>query len=79
MLLVRVPSLQLARLAQERLEEARDKLGLQYRFAVLLGSPAAEISLPVHFCARLRAWRGCKDEEWVPHSYEDLEGLPCIV
>ncbi len=54
MLLVRVPSLQLARLAQERLEEARDKLGLQYRFAVLLGSPAAEISLPVHFCARLR-------------------------
>uniref|UniRef100_A0A8C1JN23 GREB1-like protein n=1 Tax=Cyprinus carpio TaxID=7962 RepID=A0A8C1JN23_CYPCA len=79
MLLMRVPSLQLARLAQERLEEARDKLGLQYRFAVLLGSPAAEISLPVHFCARLRAWRGCKDEEWVPHSYEDLEGLPCIV
>uniref|UniRef100_A0A9J8BCK9 GREB1 like retinoic acid receptor coactivator n=1 Tax=Cyprinus carpio carpio TaxID=630221 RepID=A0A9J8BCK9_CYPCA len=79
MLLVRVPSLQLARLAQERLEEARDKLGLQYRFAVLLGSPAAEISLPVHFCARLRAWRGCRNEEWVPHSYEDLEGLPCIV
>uniref|UniRef100_A0A672SXW3 GREB1-like protein n=1 Tax=Sinocyclocheilus grahami TaxID=75366 RepID=A0A672SXW3_SINGR len=79
MLLVRVPSLQLARLAQERLEEARDKLGLQYRFAVLLGSPAAEISLPVHFCARLRAWRGCKNEEWVPHTYEDLEGLPCIV
>ncbi|XP_065124131.1 GREB1-like protein [Paramisgurnus dabryanus] len=79
MLLVRVPSLQLARLAQERLEEARDKLGLQYRFAVLLGSPAAEINLPVHFCARLRAWRGCKNEEWVPHTYEDLEGLPCIV
>ncbi|CAM4594670.1 unnamed protein product [Leuciscus chuanchicus] len=79
MLLVRVPSLQLARLAQERLEEARDKLGLQYRFAVLLGSPAAEISLPVHFCARLRAWRGCKNEEWVPQTYEDLEGLPCIV
>uniref|UniRef100_A0A671KRQ6 GREB1-like protein n=1 Tax=Sinocyclocheilus anshuiensis TaxID=1608454 RepID=A0A671KRQ6_9TELE len=79
MLLVRVPSLQLARLAQERLEEARDKLGLQYRFAVLLGSPAAEISLPVHFCARLRAWRGCRNEEWAPHSYEDLEGLPCIV
>ncbi|XP_016097088.1 GREB1-like protein [Sinocyclocheilus grahami] len=79
MLLVRVPSLQLARLAQERLEEARDKLGLQYRFAVLLGSPTAEISLPVHFCARLRACRGCRNEEWAPHSYEDLEGLPCIV
>ncbi|TRY68187.1 hypothetical protein DNTS_006982 [Danionella cerebrum] len=79
MLLVRVPSLQLARLAQERLEEARDKLGLQYRFAVLLASPTAEINLPVHFCARLRAWRGCNNDEWVPHTYEDLEGLPCIV
>lgn len=54
MLLVRVPSLQLAMLARERLEEARDRLGLQYRFAVLLGSPAAELSLPRHFCNRLR-------------------------
>ncbi|XP_062385890.1 GREB1-like protein isoform X1 [Sardina pilchardus] len=79
MLLVRVPSLQLAMLARERLEEARDRLGLQYRFAVLLGSPAAELSLPRHFCNRLRAWRGCRNEDWVPQTYEDLEGLPCIV
>ncbi|XP_049338795.1 GREB1-like protein isoform X2 [Astyanax mexicanus] len=79
MLLVRVPSLQLARLARERLEEAQERLGLQYRFAVLLGGPAAEISLPKHFCTRLRAWRGCKNEDWVPLTYEDLEDLPCIV
>ncbi|XP_030629772.1 GREB1-like protein [Chanos chanos] len=78
MLLVRVPSLQLAILARERLEDARDKLGLQYRFAVILASPASEISLPPHFCARLRAWRCC-NEDWVPHTYEDLEGLPCII
>ncbi|CAL8345117.1 unnamed protein product [Merluccius merluccius] len=78
MLLVRVPSLQLAMLARERLENVRDKLGLQLCFAVLLGSPASELSLPRSFTSRLRAWRGC-DEEWVPHTYEDLEGLPCIV
>lgn len=27
----------------------------------------------------LQAWRGCENEDWVPHTYEDLEGLPCIV
>ena len=27
----------------------------------------------------LQVWRGCDNEEWVPHTYEDLEGLPCIV
>ncbi|XP_041698325.1 GREB1-like protein [Coregonus clupeaformis] len=79
MLLVRVPSLQLAMLARERLEDVRDKLGLQFCFAVLLGSPAAELSLPRHFANRLRAWQGCESEDWVPQTYEDLEGLPCVV
>ncbi|XP_076828572.1 GREB1-like protein isoform X2 [Brachyhypopomus gauderio] len=79
MLLVRVPSLQLARLARERLEAAQDRLGLQEHFAVLLGSPASELTLPPHFCTRLRAWRGCKNDEWIPLTYEDLEDLPCIV
>ncbi|XP_036072407.1 GREB1-like protein isoform X5 [Oryzias melastigma] len=79
MLLVRVPSLQLAMLARERLEDVRDKLGLQFCFAVLLGSPASELSLSRNFISRLRAWRGCENEDWVPHTYEDLEGLPCIV
>nr|XP_057925153.1 GREB1-like protein isoform X4 [Doryrhamphus excisus] len=79
MLLVRVPSLQLAMLARERLEDVRDKLGLQLCFAVLLGSPASELNLPRNFTNRLRAWRGCDNEDWVPLTYEDLEGLPCIV
>ncbi|XP_068196041.1 GREB1-like protein isoform X1 [Antennarius striatus] len=79
MLLVRVPSLQLAMLARERLEDVRDKLGLGLCFAVLLGSPATELSLPRNFINRLRAWRGCENEDWAPHTYEDLEGLPCIV
>ncbi|KAJ8408182.1 hypothetical protein AAFF_G00264100 [Aldrovandia affinis] len=79
MLLLRVPSLQLAMLARERLEEVRDRLGLRFRFAVLLGSPASELGLQPHFVARLKAWRGCDSEDWVPHTYKDLEGLPCIV
>jgi len=54
MLLVRVPSLQLAMLARERLEDVRDKLGLQLCFAVLLGSPASEINLPRTFLNRLK-------------------------
>ena len=54
MLLVRVPSLQLAMLARERLEDVRNKLGLQFCFAVLLGSPASELSLPQHFANRIR-------------------------
>uniref|UniRef100_A0A669BRY6 GREB1 like retinoic acid receptor coactivator n=1 Tax=Oreochromis niloticus TaxID=8128 RepID=A0A669BRY6_ORENI len=79
MLLVRIPSLQLAMLARERLEDVRDKLGLQLCFAVLLGSPASELNLHRNFTSRLRAWQGCENEDWVPHTYEDLEGLPCIV
>lgn len=54
MLLVRVPSLQLARLARERLEEAQQKLGLERHFAVVLGGPTNEISLAPHFCTQLR-------------------------
>lgn len=79
MLLVRVPSLQLAMLARERLEDVRDKLGLTLCFAVLLGSPASELSLPSVFTNRLKWWRGCDNEDWDPKTYEDLEGLPCIV
>lgn len=30
-------------------------------------------------CVLLQAWRSCQNDDWVPHTYEDLEGLPCIV
>ncbi|XP_041044893.1 GREB1-like protein [Carcharodon carcharias] len=79
MLLIRVPSVQLAMLAKERLQDVRDKLGLQYRFDVLLGNPAMELSVAKHFVTRMKVWRGCEQEEWIPHTYQDLEGLPCIV
>ncbi|XP_055481251.1 GREB1-like protein [Psammomys obesus] len=79
MLIIRVPSVQLAMLAKERLQEVRDKLGLQYRFEIVLGNPASELSVAAHFVTRLKTWRGNEQEEWVPRTYQDLEGLPCIV
>ncbi|XP_062986689.1 GREB1-like protein isoform X2 [Elgaria multicarinata webbii] len=79
MLVIRIPSVQLAMLAKERLQEARDKLGLQYRFEIILGNPASELIVAKHFVKRLKAWRGNEREDWFPHTYQDLEGLPCIV
>uniref|UniRef100_A0A8D1B2J1 GREB1 like retinoic acid receptor coactivator n=1 Tax=Sus scrofa TaxID=9823 RepID=A0A8D1B2J1_PIG len=79
MLILRVPSVQLAMLAKERLQEVRDKLGLQYRFEIILGNPASELSVATHFVTRLKTWRGNEAEEWIPRTYQDLEGLPCIV
>ncbi|KAL1773732.1 GREB1 isoform X1 [Sigmodon hispidus] len=79
MLIIRVPSVQLAMLAKERLQEVRDKLGLQYRFEIILGSPASELYIAPHFVARLKTWRGNDQEDWIPRTYQDLEGLPCIV
>ncbi|XP_075682477.1 GREB1-like protein [Rhinoderma darwinii] len=79
MLLIRVPSVQLAMLAKERLQEVRDKLGLQYRFEVLLGNPASELCVAKHFVTRLKVWRRCDHEDWVPRTFKDLEGLPCIL
>uniref|UniRef100_A0A4X2LXT0 GREB1 like retinoic acid receptor coactivator n=1 Tax=Vombatus ursinus TaxID=29139 RepID=A0A4X2LXT0_VOMUR len=79
MLIIRVPSVQLAMLAKERLQEVRDKLGLQYRFEIILGNPASELNVASHFVARLKSWRRNEQEEWIPRTYQDLEGLPCIV
>ncbi|XP_038859134.1 LOW QUALITY PROTEIN: GREB1-like protein [Salvelinus namaycush] len=27
----------------------------------------------------LQAWQGCENEDWIPQTFEDLEGLPCVV
>ncbi|KAM4706002.1 GREB1-like protein [Rhinophrynus dorsalis] len=79
MLIIRVPSVQLAILAKERLQEVRDKLGLQYRFEVILGNPATELIIAKHFVTRLKVWKGCEHEDWTPRTFRDLEGLPCIL
>ncbi|XP_030017074.1 GREB1-like protein isoform X3 [Sphaeramia orbicularis] len=79
MILIRIPSPQLAKVARDRLEDVRDKLGLQLCFAVLLRNPEMELNLPDNFISRLKAWRGIVNEKWVPRTFEDLEGLPCIL
>lgn len=58
MLIIRVPSVQLAMLAKERLQEVRDKLGLQYRFEIILGNPASELTVATHFVTRLKVSKG---------------------
>lgn len=60
MLVIRIPSVQLAMLAKERLQEARDKLGLQYRFEIILGNPAAELIVAKHFVMRLKVSFSCR-------------------
>lgn len=77
MLLVRVPSQPLAMLIREGLEDVRSRLGLS--FAVLLGNPASRLTVPSNFVSKLRVWRGGESEDWLPLTYEDLEGLPCIL
>ncbi|XP_077867862.1 GREB1-like protein [Saccoglossus kowalevskii] len=78
MVLIRIPSIQLALLAHERLRSARDKLGLQFRFDVLLSSMTTEFTLDDHFLSRLQAWQGA-ESNWQPKTYEDLNDLPCIM
>uniref|UniRef100_UPI00358DEE59 GREB1-like protein isoform X2 n=1 Tax=Myxine glutinosa TaxID=7769 RepID=UPI00358DEE59 len=80
MLLLRLPSVQLARVAFERLRHARDSLGLQFCFEVLLTTPtSAGFTLAPHFLQRLRVWRGIDKSDWLPKTFQDLEGLPCIL
>ncbi|XP_070369475.1 GREB1-like protein isoform X9 [Equus asinus] len=31
------------------------------------------------FSQKQKTWRGNEPEEWIPRTYQDLEGLPCIV
>lgn len=66
MLVLRVPSVQLAMLAKERLQEVRDKLGLQYRFEIILGNPASELSVAAHFVARLKVSRDTRAPPPIP-------------
>uniref|UniRef100_A0A8C4RD23 GREB1 like retinoic acid receptor coactivator n=1 Tax=Eptatretus burgeri TaxID=7764 RepID=A0A8C4RD23_EPTBU len=80
MLLLRLPSVQLARVAFERLRHARDSLGLQFCFEVLLTTPtSAGFTLAPHFLQRLRVWRSIDKSDWLPKTFQDLEGLPCIL
>ncbi|XP_033645138.1 GREB1-like protein isoform X1 [Asterias rubens] len=76
--LLRIPCPQLAILAHDKLRTVRDKIGFQYRLDILLCSSEQEITVDEYFLKRLQTWRG-KDKSWKPETYEDLDGLPCIL
>ncbi|XP_041483730.1 GREB1-like protein isoform X2 [Lytechinus variegatus] len=78
MVLLRIPSPQLAILAHDKLRTVRDKIGYQYRLDIVLCAQDQEILLDDYFLKRLQGLRDA-DSEWRPQSYEDLHRLPCIV
>ena len=70
----------------QKLLEVRDGCGLKYRFEVILDNAAQELTLSDHFRTRVRVWKfgtarlhSEPVQKWVPVTYEDLEGLPCVV
>ncbi|XP_062893592.1 protein GREB1 isoform X2 [Mobula hypostoma] len=79
MVVLRIPSVSLAALAYERLSQVRCRLGLQYTFEIILGTPNAKITIDQHFITRLKEWQKIEDPDWVPQTYLDLEDLPCIL
>ncbi|XP_072546022.1 protein GREB1 [Salminus brasiliensis] len=79
MLLLRIPFPALAALAHQQLCRIRDRLGLHDRFEVVLGDPTSGIVVGKHFLDQLRLWLKIQDPEWTPHTYLELEALPCIL
>lgn len=84
---IRQPHLRLARFLQKKLTNARDMLGLKFRFEIILDDGTGDLAIGQHYLERLRRWRFDFDSaserdqalNWNPKSYADLEGLPCIL
>uniref|UniRef100_A0A8C4ZPI0 Growth regulating estrogen receptor binding 1 n=1 Tax=Gadus morhua TaxID=8049 RepID=A0A8C4ZPI0_GADMO len=75
MVLLRIPSLALAAWAQRRLADVRRRLGLEDTFEIILGNPGQPLSVGHTFTERIKI----QDVGWVPGTYLELEGLPCIL
>ncbi|CAL8246308.1 unnamed protein product [Lota lota] len=79
MVLLRIPSLALAAWAQHRLSDVRQRLGLEDTFEIILGNPGQALSVGHTFTERIKSWLEIQDVGWVPGTYLELEGLPCIL
>lgn len=88
MLVIRIPSLELSNLAFESLKNTRDRLGFQFRFAIIHDNGYSELEIEEYFLTRLRWWREHRGSsegkiepagEWSPKCFEDLHDLPCII
>ncbi|KAG9344788.1 hypothetical protein JZ751_010475 [Albula glossodonta] len=78
MVLLRVPFPPLASVAYQRLRQARESVGLQDLFEIVLGDPGSALSVGEPFISQLKAWLKIQDSDWVPRTYLELEALPCI-
>ncbi|XP_036406212.1 protein GREB1-like [Megalops cyprinoides] len=79
MVLLRVPSLPLASVAYQRLRQARESVGLQDLFEIVLGDPSSALSVSEPFLRQLKMWLKIQDSDWTPRTYLELEALPCIL
>ncbi|XP_064195360.1 protein GREB1 isoform X2 [Anguilla rostrata] len=79
MVLIRVPSPSLASMAYQRLRQARESTGLQDLFEIVLGDPGSALSVGEPFLSQLKVWLKIQNADWSPHTYLELEALPCIV
>ncbi|KAM6979895.1 LOW QUALITY PROTEIN: protein GREB1 [Aplochiton taeniatus] len=79
MVLLRIPSLALARWAHETLSAARRRLELQERFEIILGVPSQGPKISQSFTNRIKVWLKVEDVGWIPRTYLELEALPCIL
>ncbi|XP_038158170.1 protein GREB1 [Cyprinodon tularosa] len=79
MVLLRIPSLALASWAHRRLSRVRRQLGLEECFEIILGNPSQALTIGQTFTDQIRSFLKIQDAEWVPHTYLELEALPCIL
>uniref|UniRef100_A0A3Q2GIE7 Growth regulating estrogen receptor binding 1 n=1 Tax=Cyprinodon variegatus TaxID=28743 RepID=A0A3Q2GIE7_CYPVA len=79
MVLLRIPSLALASWAHRRLSRVRRQLGLEECFEIILGNPSQALTISQTFTDQIRSFLKIQDAEWVPHTYLELEALPCIL
>uniref|UniRef100_A0A3Q1JAU4 Uncharacterized protein n=1 Tax=Anabas testudineus TaxID=64144 RepID=A0A3Q1JAU4_ANATE len=79
MVLLRIPSLALAAWAHRRLSRVRRQLGLEESFEIILGNPNQALNIGQSFTDQIKMWLKIQDNDWVPHTYLELEALPCIL
>ncbi|KAM6942963.1 protein GREB1 [Xenentodon cancila] len=79
MVLLRIPSLALAAWAHQRLSRVRKQLGLEENFEIILGDPSQSLTIGQNFTNQIKTWLKIQDADWVPHTYLELEALPCIL
>ncbi|XP_058486038.1 protein GREB1 isoform X1 [Solea solea] len=79
MVLLRIPSLALAAWAHRRLSRVRRQLGLEESFEIILGNPNQALIIGQIFTDQIKTWLQIQDSDWIPHTYLELEALPCIL